>query len=193
MGERYNLPLPEGHFEKGFGKRNEEIIPEILGWATERSEIQRLADLKEETYRELIRTEGIEPLPGVRTFLAALKSAGIHAVVGSSTPRGNLDVAMEIMNLHSFFVDAVSGDDVTHGKPDPEVFVSGAAKVGCAPSEGLVLEDAFVGIAAAKAGGIPVIGVATTHPIEALHEADAAVHSLTQLAVIDGCIQIMEN
>jgi beta-phosphoglucomutase-like phosphatase (HAD superfamily) len=66
-------------------------------------------------------------------------------------------------------------------KPDPEVFVKAAGRIGRAPGRCVVFEDAFVGIEAARAGGMKVVGVATTHPIEDLGMADRAVHRLDEL------------
>jgi len=70
---------------------------------------------------------------------------------------------------------------VSHGKPDPEVFVKAAASIGRAPERCVVFEDAFVGIEAAHAGGMKVVAVATTHLIEELGAADRAVHRLDEL------------
>lgn len=190
MAAEHNLPLPDDHFERSFGLRNETIIPTILKWATDPVEAARLADIKEETYRALVRAEGTEPLPGVVDLLTALRDQGIHRVVGSSTPRGNLDCCMDITGLRDFFEGSISGDDVENGKPNPEVFLKAAALVDTDPADALVFEDAFAGIKAAVAGGIPVIGVATTHAIDSLHEANAAVHRLTEIALEDGVLSI---
>jgi beta-phosphoglucomutase-like phosphatase (HAD superfamily) len=84
--------LPPGHFKRGFGKKNQLIIPEILAWSDDPEEIERLGDRKEELYRELVGQGGMTVLPGARELLAMLKSSGIPRAVGSSTshqPRGN--------------------------------------------------------------------------------------------------------
>ncbi|NNE94097.1 MAG: HAD family phosphatase [Verrucomicrobiales bacterium] len=181
LAARENLPLPEGHFENGFGMRNESIIPDILGWSTDPEEISRLAFEKEEAYRELVRKNGIEPLPGVREFLTMLAAAGIPTAVGSSTPRSNIDCALEITGIGEFFRKIIAAEDVTRGKPDPEVFLNGAKALGVSPDRCIVLEDAHVGIQAARAGGMKVVGVATTHPAESLSKADLVVHRLDEL------------
>ncbi len=183
LAERRNLPLPEGHFEKGFGMRNESIIPDILGWATDPAEVAALAFEKEETYRELVRENGIEPLPGVREFLQLLQDAGIPAAVGSSTPRSNIDCSLEITGIAEFFKAIIAAEDVSNGKPDPEVFLNGAKALGYQPGNCIVLEDAQVGIDAARAGGMHVIGVATTHPAESLKHTDTVVHRLDELTI----------
>jgi beta-phosphoglucomutase len=74
---------------------------------------------------------------------------------------------------------------VRHGKPDPEVFLTAAARIGVAPQRCVVFEDALVGIEAAHRGAMQVVAVATTNPIELLKAADFAVHRLDELSVAE--------
>lgn len=171
-------PLPPGHFKAGFGKKNQVIIPDLLGWSQDPAEIARIGERKEELYRELVRDSGVRILPGARKLLDALRSAGIPRSVGSSTPRSNLDAIFAATGLDRFFDAVVCGDDVTHGKPAPDVFLLAAKRLGFEPARCVVIEDAHVGIQAAKAGGMKVVGVATTHSVGELGDADAAVTSL---------------
>jgi len=175
-----DLFLPEGHFKAGFGKKNEIIIP-TLGWGNDPAIIRELADRKEALYRELVAEEGVTILPGARELLEALKGEGIPRAVGSSTPRENLDALFATTGLDALFDVVVCGSDVSHGKPDPEVFLSGAAKLGLLPSRCIVIEDAFAGIEAARRGGMKVVGVATTNPVESLDQCDLAVVSLEEV------------
>ena len=78
--------LPPGHFKAGFGRKNQVIIPQILKWATDPAEIERLAHRKEELYRDNLKNTGIAALPGVRELLEGLRAAGVPCLVGSSTP-----------------------------------------------------------------------------------------------------------
>jgi HAD superfamily hydrolase (TIGR01509 family) len=174
--------LPEDHFKKGFGRKNEFIIPELLEWTRELPEIHRLSLRKEALYREVVKEWGLEALPGVRTWLEALRDAGVPCAIGSSTHRENIDLSLSILGLEGFFSAIVTSEDVTKGKPDPQVFLTAAQRIGREPKHCVVFEDAFVGIEAAHAGGMKVIGVATTHPIEALDRADRAVHRLDELS-----------
>lgn len=177
LAARRNLPLPAGHFKRGFGKKNNVIIPD-LGWADTPGDVEALAREKEEIYRGLIREHGIEPLPGVRPLLAALAAEGISAAIGSSTERANLDLPLDMMGLREFFRVIASGEDVEHGKPDPAIFLLAAERLGIPPANCLVIEDAHVGIEAARRAGIPVLAVATTHPAAELTAADAVMESL---------------
>jgi len=176
-----NLPLPEGHFKKGFGRKNDFIIPEILGWTHDLSEISRLSLRKEELYREIVTEWGLSPLPGVRTWLERLRTAGVPCAIGSSTHRANINLSLGLIGLAEFFSAIVTAEDVTEGKPNPQVFLKGAGKIERPADHCVVFEDAFVGIAAARAGGMKVVAVATTHPIAELGAADIAVSRLDEL------------
>lgn len=180
LAEEEGLTLPEGHFKAGFGKMNEVIIPS-LGWGDFPAEVRRLADRKEEIYCGLVSSEGVLVLPGARELLVALRNAGIPRAVGSSTPRRNLDALFSETGLDAFFDGVVCGSDVINGKPDPEVFLKAAALLSLPPDRCIVVEDAFAGIEAARRGGMKVVGVATTNPLDSLGSCDLAVNSLEEL------------
>lgn len=180
LASEEGLDLLPGHFKSGFGKKNEVIIP-ALGWGDDPAEVRRLADRKEELYRGLVAAEGVLVLPGVRDLLAALKEEAIPRAVGSSTPRGNLDALFAVTGLDVYFDAVVCGSDVIHGKPDPEVFLKGAASLSLSPRRCVVVEDAFAGIEAARRGGMKVVGVSTTNPLESLKGCDLAVTTLAEL------------
>jgi HAD superfamily hydrolase (TIGR01509 family) len=173
--------LPEGHFKKGFGRKNEYIIPELLNWSREPGEIGRLSLRKEELYREVVAERGLDALPGVRIWLERLRDAHVPCAIGSSTHRANIDLSLSLIGLGEFFTGIVTAEDVSRGKPDPEVFVTAAVHIARRPECCVVFEDALVGIAAARAGGMRVVGVATTHPPDELSHADRVVRRLDEL------------
>lgn len=177
------LELPEGHFVRGFGRKNAVIIPEILGWTADEAKVERLGLRKEELYREIIGKVGIEVLPGVESLLRGLSEAGVPCVIGSSTVRLNIETALAMTGLGDYFRAIVASEDVVHGKPNPEVFIKAAAHTGHAPQSCFVIEDSLAGIEAGRNGGFTVIGVATTHPLENLGRAHHAVQRLTEVSV----------
>lgn len=177
--------LPEDHFEKGFGMKNEVIIPNLLEWSREESEIRRLSLRKEALYREVVQEWGVESFSGVENFLKRLETTGIPRVIGSSTQRLNLTTVLEVLGWSSYFSDLVSAEDVSHGKPDPEVFLRCATRLKLKPEQCIVFEDAHVGIEAAKAAGIKVVAVATTHEASELKAADLVIQQLDELTIED--------
>lgn len=177
------LHLPPDHFLKGFGMKNEVIIPRLLAWTEDPAEIRRLSLRKEELYRDIIRERGLSPLPGVRAFLERLAAAGIPCAIGSSTHRLNIEASLGLLGLAGFFRAIVSAEDVNAGKPDPEVFLKAAAAIDRDPADCVVFEDATMGIEAALAGGMAVVGVATTHGPDKLARAHAVVGRLDELDI----------
>jgi len=86
----------------------------------------------------------------------------------------------------------VTSDDVTHGKPHPEPYLKGAARIGFSPSECVVIEDAPAGIQSARAAGTKVMGLASTYAAEKLSQADAVLRALTGVRVsANGTGQLM--
>jgi beta-phosphoglucomutase family hydrolase len=183
LAREIGKPLPEGHFKAGFGRKNEFIIPNILGWEQDPAKVRQLSLRKEEIYREIILEKGLEPLPGVRVWLERLAAATIPCAIGSSTHRKNIEVSLDVLNLRNFFQEIVSAEDVSHGKPDPEVFLKAAEKINIPPSRAVVFEDAHVGIEASHRAGMRAIAVATTNPLSDLAKADLAVERLDELSV----------
>jgi beta-phosphoglucomutase family hydrolase len=178
LAAEFDLPLPADHFLRGFGMKNQVIIPRILGWTEDPDEIHRYSLRKEELYREIVRERGIEPLPGVVTVLKMLREHGVPCAVASSTHRENIETIFDAIGVREYFAAVVTAEDVSHGKPDPEVFLKGAQMIGRDPRFCVVFEDAHVGIEAGLAAGSRVIAVATTNPLEKLGKADLAVASL---------------
>jgi beta-phosphoglucomutase family hydrolase len=175
--------LPEGHFLKGFGRRNVEIMRDMLHWSEDLNEIQRLSLRKEELYREVVKDWGIEPLPGVRQWLERLREGGIACGIGSSTEEKNVKLGLEILDLEMFFKTAVTAEHVKRGKPAPDVFLEVASRLGAKPERCVVFEDAPAGVEAGRAAGMKVVGVMTTHPGGHLESLDREVERLDELSI----------
>lgn len=173
-------------FVATFGQRNETILP-LLGWAEadDADRIRELGDRKEALYREILRAEGISPLPGVTALLEDLGRHRIPCAIGTSTPRENVRCVLELTGLADAFQDISASEDVRRGKPDPEVFLKAATKVGVEPARCVVIEDAHVGIRAARSAGMKALAVTTTHPATSLEpeEPDRIVGSLEEVDV----------
>jgi len=176
--------LTSEEFTRTFGQRNETILP-LLGWADEGDHlrIKELGDRKEVLYREILAQEGIVALPGVVALLENLKAAGIPTAVGTSAQRKNIECAFGLLGISHLFQDVAASEDVTKGKPDPQVFLKAAEKLGADPANCVVIEDAHVGLQAARAAGMKCVGVTTTHPAESLaaEAPDRVVNSLAEL------------
>ena len=164
-------------FESSFGRRNDEILRDYFPFYSS-EEITRVGEAKEVAYRRLVRERGIDLLPGVRRWLERLHDEGWQQAVASSAPRANLEVIIEVLGLEGYFAAVASAEDVTEGKPDPQVFLVAAAKLGVEPCSCVVVEDAPAGTAAARRAGMRCVGVLSSH--EELR-ADIVVRTLEEL------------
>jgi beta-phosphoglucomutase len=172
MGERSGLKFPPRFIHETFGMTNPSIFRKLLGDQIGDHDIQSYSDLKEECYRAVARGN-IQLMDGVRDVLDALTAQGVKLAIGSSGVLPNLELTVIECGLPGRFAAIASLEDITHGKPDPEVFLVAARKVGTLPRRSVVFEDAVVGIQAAKAAGMYAVGVMTTHPEAALKDAGA--------------------
>jgi beta-phosphoglucomutase family hydrolase len=170
-------------FLRGFGMKSAQIIAQIHQWATEPAEVMRLTNRKEALYREIVGQSEIAPLPGVTAWLERLREAGVPCAVASSTQRLNIEAVLERIGLTTAFSKIVSAEDVTDGKPHPEVFQQAAKALGMPAERCVVFEDAHVGIEAGHAARMKVVAVTTTHPAEELAAADLVVRRLDELTV----------
>lgn len=172
MAERYNLKAEEGaDFSHLNGRGNDDIINALFPRElVEAKGVTALAEEKEALYRE-IYAPTIRPTEGLVALLRELHEAGIPCAVGSSGPRVNVDFVLEKCAIAPYFSTIISGDMVTHCKPNPEIFLTAAAKLGVKPEECLVFEDAISGVVAARKAGMRVITITSTHTREQLLEA----------------------
>lgn len=170
-------PITHEQFRASFGLRNDRILRGWLGSDITDEAISRIGDAKEEEYRRLARERGLSPLPGAAEWTARLHAEGWKQAIGSSAPRLNVEVALRVLKLDQFFDGIASAEDVMRGKPDPQVFLTAAARLGVPPARCIVVEDAVLGVEAARRAGMRCIGVSRTATLE----ADVYVRSLADL------------
>ncbi|MGC8794380.1 MAG: HAD family hydrolase [Bryobacteraceae bacterium] len=163
-------------FKATFGQRNDSFVPLWLGEGATPERVARIGDTKEACYRRLVREFGLTPAPGAKEWVRRLQSEGWKQAIASSAPRENVLVMLEALGLADAFQAIVAAEDVTAGKPDPQVFLLAAERLGVPPGRCVVVEDAPAGIEAARRAGmrsIYVRGAGTS--------ADLAVNSLADL------------
>ena len=181
LGEEVGFVMTPEFFRKTFGQRNDAIIKKLVPNATD-EQIAEWGARKEALYRE-VACGRLVPLPGAMELIRGLKEMGFKLAIASSTPRINIEFAVEQLKMADLFDGFVGAEDVTRGKPDPEVFLKAAQKVGVSPEWCVVFEDAVAGVIAAKRGGMKCVAVTTTNPRAALEEAgaDLVVDSLEEI------------
>lgn len=154
------------------GRPAEEAVPLLLGRRVEAPEARRLALRKRELYTAFA-ARGLPSVPGVLAFVEALARRGVPRAVGTSATRSDVDSLLAALGLRRHFDVIVTAEDVTLGKPSPEVYLESARRLGAMPAVCLVFEDSLVGVEAARRAGMRAIGVTTAHTAHELLGAGA--------------------
>jgi sugar-phosphatase len=168
--------LTRSVLEAGHGQPAAQLVRTVLGADRVDEGLRRIADL------ELRDVADIKVLPGAAELLSALPAD--RAAIVTSATRELASARIAAAGLAAPAV-LVTFDDVTNGKPDPEPFLTGAARLGIDPTRCLVVEDAPAGIAAARAAGCATLAVTTTSRRADL-PADLVVDNLTQVSIVAG-------
>jgi beta-phosphoglucomutase family hydrolase len=193
LAREEGLPYSDAAFWATFGMRNSDIFPRMFGVSGPPERLTALGARKEAIYRALLAQDAVA-LPGAQELLAALHAVGYRQALGSSAPPANLEAIISLLGIASFLDAVVSGEQVAHGKPAPDIFLAGAERLNRPPERCLVIEDAPAGVAAAHAGGMRCLAVRRTGQPDApgLEAADALVDSLedANVALVDRLLGI---
>lgn len=172
------VPISWEQFQATFGQRNDSFVPQWLGAGATPERVARIGEAKEACYRRLVRELGLTAAPGAAEWVERLHRRGWRQAIASSAPRENVAVMLEALGLRDYFQATVAAEDVTAGKPDPEVFLRAAERLGVRPAHCVVVEDAPAGIEAARRAGMRSILLRRGG---AAAEADLIVGSLPEL------------
>ncbi len=175
------LVMTEELFDRTFGQTNEDIIPQVAVRDLDPSSLAIWAEDKEAAYRAII-TESFPAMDGASDLLERLHAAGFALAIGSSGPPENVACVLARLPGAEYFKAVVTGSDVQKGKPDPEVFLMAAERLGVEAASCAVIEDSLVGLRAARSAGMGAVGLTGTAPKEALaRESDLVVDFLGEL------------
>ena len=175
------LPITEAVYAGLFGRSFRSFVEALCPRPLTEAEIQAWYDEKEELYRDIIERD-FPAMDGASDLLAALRQAGFALAIGSSGPRGNVDCLLRHLPGADAFATTASGDDCRNAKPDPEVFLLAARRLGVPPRACVVIEDSLHGLEAARRAGMAAIALTGTCTVaELTPHADLVVTSLRDL------------
>jgi beta-phosphoglucomutase family hydrolase len=177
------ISFSRAQFNETFGMNNWGILVLLLGTELDQETYTRISEQKESSFRQVIRGK-VKLLPGVIATLEYLHSRGIRQAIASSAPPENITALVDELQIRERFEAVVSAYAMA-GKPAPDVFLAAARATGTEPRDCLVIEDAVLGVKAAKRAGMACLAVTNTHPAENLCEADRVVASLLDINEAD--------
>jgi len=164
----------ETFYRRTVGKVNAEILREFVRPDLTDAEVAVYSLQKEELYRRRFRPL-LKEIPGLSAFLRQARASGMPMALATSAGMENVRFVLRGLGIEAFFSAVVSADEVVNGKPDPEIFLKAAAKLGVAPGECLVFEDSPSGLEAAHRAGMRAVALTTTFTVDKLEGQPAVI------------------
>jgi beta-phosphoglucomutase family hydrolase len=143
------------------GKPSDETIRITFGENVPPEIVSKYVAHKEELYRESYAAI-IEPLNGLMDFLQAAKKLNIPMAVATSSGQENIDFTIDGLNLREYFAAIIGSEGIKNGKPDPEIFLTAAKRLGIPSDKCLVFEDSIIGVEAASRANMKIVALTTT-------------------------------
>ena len=171
---------PDTYKNRINGRISKAIFPDILSRQLSDDEISMYDDEKESLYRHLYKPH-IKPISGLLDFLQKLLEQHYPMAIATSGLPPNIDFMFEHVGIKEYFSAVVNASHITNGKPHPEIFEKAAKAIHANPGKCIAFEDSVAGIRSAKAAGMKVIGLTTTHAREDVHEADFIIKDYTEI------------
>ena len=175
------------------GRVAADSMPYVMQRPLLADELHALTEEKEAIYRDLYASE-LAPTRGLIEFLTSLKTHNVPMAVGTSAPVSNIAFTLDGTGIRSYFSAIVDASMIHSGKPDPEIYLTAAQRVGISPERCVVFEDAFSGIEAGLRAGMAVVALATTHTRDELitTKAQLIIDDFTQLTY-EGLVNLVEG
>lgn len=178
VADKYDIPFTKDTYARFIGISDEEVWAELHKMYADHGEetVQKFIDESWGMAHDRFKTGEVDLKPGVHELLAYLEEKEIPRVLASSNVRPVIEILLEHAGIRDKFSDIISAEDVKFAKPDPEIFVIAAERLGMSGEDCLVLEDSKNGILAAEGAGVPVVMVPDIVPPTAeLREKTEAV------------------
>lgn len=178
VADKYDIPFTKDTYARFIGISDEEVWAELHKMYADHGEetVQKFIDESWGMAHDRFKTGEVDLKPGVHELLAYLEEKEIPRVLASSNVRPVIEILLEHAGIRDKFSDIISAEDVKFAKPDPEIFVIAAERLGMSSADCLVLEDSKNGILAAEGAGVPVVMVPDIVPPTAeLREKTEAV------------------
>jgi len=164
-----------------------ENFRELLAEAVEEKELEAQVARQAAMGQDKMRARGVQAHHGIMELIEGLHARGVKLALATSAERSNAEWTLEALDISHYFDAVVTDQDVEHGKPAPDVYLEALARLGVRAAGCAVMEDSATGTRAARAAGLRVIAVLTTHSRSALEEAGAdwIVERASELGVKD--------
>lgn len=166
------------------GMTNRQILRQMIGDHLSDPEIAAYSEQKEVRYRSVYRNH-LKPVAGFMGFLEEARRLGAPMALATSAERPNIQFILGGLGIESVFRAVVGAEEVERGKPDPEMFLKAAGRLGVDPERCLVFEDSSAGLKAAHRAGMRAVALATTTAPEVLRGLPGVVRVAEDFTTLD--------
>jgi beta-phosphoglucomutase family hydrolase len=176
-------PFSKEEYTKNInGRINRDIFNYIFNTTLSPDLIEEYSNEKEALYRELYKPH-IKPINGLIDLLDELEKEKIPKAIATSGLAPNINFMFEHVPIKKYYAGVIDASQITKGKPHPEIFLKAADAVNANPQNCVAFEDSVAGIRSAKAAGMKVVALTTTHTAEDVHEADLIIKDYTEISL----------
>ncbi|MBN1215543.1 MAG: HAD family phosphatase [Candidatus Lokiarchaeota archaeon] len=180
LADEINVPFTEKYFKDSFGMQGAPTLKKLVEKNITDKQIHEWVELKEIYYREMLR-DNLKASPGVINLINELKKNSFKLAIATSGPPENTYLLLKTLNIQEFFDNVKTAADIKRGKPAPDIFLLISKALQIPPKNCVVIEDAPVGIEAAKKARMKCIALTTTHERSKLTQADLIINSLLDI------------
>ena len=161
-----------------------ELMTSVFGDIYTKDELEKMSDDKEVIFRDIYRSK-IFPINGLRKFLDNLKKNNILLSIGSNAIRKNVLMTIKELGITNYFSSIICGDEVSKGKPDPEMYIKTLSNLNVNKNECIIFEDSIEGVTAAKNANIKAIGITSSQSSETLKSVGAfkTIEDYTKISI----------
>ncbi|MBS7007537.1 HAD family hydrolase [Anaerostipes sp.] len=179
--DEFDAYVDEEYNARYFGTTMEKLFTDTIEYLELDTTVDYCNERFFEIYEEVVREEGFTPIKGTIELIREIHEAGIPMAVASSSPMDHIKRITEDLGVSDFFHELVTGEDCENSKPDPEIFLTAAQKLGVEPEHCAVVEDSANGVLAGTRAGMKVLGFSNPEYGSPSHEkAHKVVHSLEE-------------
>jgi beta-phosphoglucomutase family hydrolase len=172
----YGKKLTYEDYQPLLGIKSANVIKDHLGITSE-EDVKRILKEKFDFFVEVITANPIKPVFAAEAFLKSLANYPVKVALATSSRKEKMQMILKQLNFLQYFDAIVTGDEVIHSKPAPDIFLKAAERLGLPAKECIVVEDGPIGVAAAKKAKMKCVAITETHTAGKLYEADLVIDS----------------
>lgn len=182
--QRHNFHITEDEFKHNvFGRTETETFQYLFHREIPPEEMQKYLTERVTIAMDIFRPK-LAPTQGIVGFIQSLHKDGIPLAIATSARKPYTSFILDGLDLRKYFSAVVTAEDIIKGKPDPEIYLKAAEELHIAPALCIAVEDSLSGIKAAKAAGMKVIGITTTHKADELTLANIVIESFAGFSIM---------